>query len=404
MMSKGTEVGNIIENSSPKKIVILGGGFAGVQAAIELKKQKRFDVTLISDRDFLFLYPTSIWIPTRTATFEQTKVDLKEIQQAYGFQLVIDTVQEIRSTKNTVICSGLRLEYDYLIIALGAEKVIQTGQEHTLSICGKPEVSLTLRDRLDQLIAKGNGKIAIGFGGNPKEVSAVRGGPAFELLFNIHHLLKKKGLRDSFDLTFFAPMQEPGARMGKGALVIVDKMFTSYKINKRYGKKIKSFVEQGIIFEDDSLLESDLIMFIPGTAGHSVLQKSDLPLNEAGFVKINDHSLVEGTTNVYAVGDVAALEGPAWRAKQGHMAEVMARNAVFNIIKTEEGSSQRKGYQQHLSILCIMDTGDGAAFVYRNDKRSIVIPLPVVGHWLKRAWGKYAKLTKTGRIPRLPGL
>ena len=86
------------------------------------------------------------------------------------------------------------------------------------------------------------------------------------------------------------------------------------------------------------------------------------------------------------------------------MAEVMARNAVINILKTEEGSSQRKGYQQHLSILCIMDTGDGAAFVYRDDKRSIVIPLPVVGRWLKRAWGKYAKLTKTGRIPRLPGL
>jgi sulfide:quinone oxidoreductase len=391
-------------NNNSKKVLILGGGFAGVQAALELKKRKRFEVTLISDREYLFLYPTSIWIPTRTATFEQTKVDLKEIQQAYGFRLVIDTVQEIRSRENTVICATQQLNYDYLIIAIGAEKVVQPGQEHTLSICGKPEVSLTLRDRLDQLITKGSGKIAIGFGGNPKDVSAVRGGPAFELLFNIHHLLKKKRIRNSFELTFFAPMQEPGARMGKRALVLVDKMFETYKINKRYGKKIKSFIEQGIDFEDDSLLESDLTIFISGTAGHSALQRSDLSLNEAGFIKIDDHGLVEETTNVYAAGDVAALDGPAWRAKQGHTAEVMARNAVFNILKSEEGSSERKGYQHHLSILCIMDTGNGAAFVYRDEKRNIVIPLPVVGHWLKRSWGLYAKLTKTGRIPRLPGL
>ena len=387
-----------------KHIVILGGGFAGVQAAIELKNHKGFAVTLVSDRDYLFLYPTSIWIPTRTRTFEQTKVDLKEVQRAYGFQLIVDTVQEIGSAENAVICSGIRLTYDYLIVAIGADKVMQKGQENTLSICGKPEISLTIRDRLDLLIAKGSGKIAIGFGGNPKDVSAVRGGPAFELLFNIHHLLKKKGLRESFELTFFAPMQEPGARMGKGALVLVDKMFASFNINKRYGKKIKSFNADGIVLEDDSFIQSDLTLFIPGTAGHAALQRSDLALNEAGFVKIDDHGLVDGTTNVYAAGDVAALEGPAWRAKQGHMAEVMARNAVFNILKTEDGSSERKGYQQHLSILCIMDTGNGAAFVYRDEKHNIVLPLPFVGHWLKRGWGFYARLTKTGTIPRLPGL
>jgi sulfide:quinone oxidoreductase len=387
-----------------KKILILGGGFAGVQAAIRLKEHKHFDVTLVSDRDYLFLYPTSIWIPTRAVDFEQTKVDLREIQCAHGFHLVVDTVMEIRSRENTVACRGRQLSYDYLIIALGAEKVIHVGHEHAFSICGKPEATLKLRDRLDQLIAQGRGKIAIGFGGNPKDSSAVRGGPAFEFIFNLHHHLKKRGVRDSFELTFFAPMQEPGARMGKQALVLIDKMFTSCGIQTRYGKKIKSFDERGVTFEDDSLLQSDCTMFIPGTAGHSVLANSDVPLNEAGFVKIDDHGLVEGTASVYAVGDVAALEGPAWRAKQGHTAEIMADNAVFNIVNAESGSPERRGYRKHLSILCIMDTGNGAAFVYRDEKYNIVLPLPIVGHWLKRAWGWYAKMTKKGKFPHLPGL
>ena len=387
-----------------KKVLVLGGGFAGVQAAIEMQKSGLFDVVLVSDRDFLFLYPTSIWIPTRETTFDQTAVKLSEIQNANGFKLIIDPVTEIKSAENKVILKNSELSYDYLIIAIGAKKVQHPGIENTLSICGEPESSLALRDKLDALIAKGSGKIAIGFGGNPKDKSAVRGGPAFELLFNIHNKLKKQGIRDSFEFTFFAPMDEPGARMGKSALKIVDKMFSAYNINKRYGKKIKMFKENGVIFEDDSFLESDFTMFIPGNAGHSVMQKSDLPISEAGFVKINDHGLVEGTSNVYAAGDVAALEGPDWKAKQGHMAEIMARNAVFNIIKTEENSKERKGYQEHLSILCVMDTGDGAAFVFRNSKKNYVIPLPLIGHWMKKGWGKYARLTKTGRMPRIPGL
>ena len=54
-------------------------------------------------------------------------------------------------------------------------------------------------------------------------------------------------------------------------------------------------------------------------------------------------------------------------------------------------------------MACLLDTGDGAAMVYRGRKRNVVIPLPIVGHWMKRAWGSYARLTKLGRIPRLPG-
>lgn len=35
-----------------KQVLILGGGFAGIQAAIELQKSMKFKVTLVSDRDF----------------------------------------------------------------------------------------------------------------------------------------------------------------------------------------------------------------------------------------------------------------------------------------------------------------------------------------------------------------
>ncbi len=387
-----------------KKVLILGGGFAGIQTAIQLQKKKNFDVTLISNREFLYIFPISIWVPVHMAEFENVKVPLADIQKKYPFKVVIDPVKEIHATLNQVVCERETYNYDYLVVAFGTEKLQHKGINHTLSVCGKPEMAMDIRTKLDALVQKGGGKIAIGFGGNPKDKSAVRGGPAFELIFNIHNYLKKKKLRNNFELTFFAPMDQPGARMGPASLAMLDKMFSKYNLKKQFGKKIKEFVADGVIFEDDSKLDSDFTMFIPAGNGHSVLNTSDLPLSEAGFVTINNFGQVPGFDNIYAIGDIAALQGPEWIAKQGHIAELMGRNAAYNIMETEKGSNNRKGYQEHLNILCVMDTGAGAAFVFRNHKKAFMIPLPVVGHWMKKGWGIYSKLTKLGKFPRLPGM
>lgn len=387
-----------------KKVLILGGGFAGVQTAIELQKKGGFEVTLVSDRDYLYLYPISIWVPVHVKEFEDVKVPLAKIQKKYPFKLIVDKVTGIKATDRKVECQNQTLTYDYLVLAFGAEKMQHKGINNTLSICAKPEMSLEIRSKIDELVSKGSGQIAIGFGGNPKDKSAVRGGPAFELMFNIHNYLKNKNIRKNFELTFFAPMDEPGARMGKGALAMLDKMFAKYDIHKRFGKKIKEFVSDGVIFEDDSKLDSDFTMFIAAGAGPALLQNSDLPLTDAGFVKIDNYGQVNALPNVFAIGDIAALQGPDWIAKQGHIAELMGRNAAFNIMEIEKGNTNRKGYQEHLNILCVMDTGDGAAFVFRNSTKAFMIPMPVVGHWMKKGWGMYARMTKLGQFPRLPGM
>jgi sulfide:quinone oxidoreductase len=391
-------------------VLILGGGFAGIEAAIFLRKAG-YPVTLVSDRDYFYIYPTSIWIPTGEAKFEEICVPLKDLQQAHGFELVIDEITEIVSREHKAI--GKRGEYvgDYLVIAIGSGKMKHAGSEHFLSICGKPEESLKIKERIDALIQKGGGKIAMGFGGNPKDPSNVRGGPAFEVLFNVHNQLKKLGIRKHFELTFFAPMESPGARMGPQALKMMDLFFSKLDIKKHFGKKIKRFEADGIVFEDDSKLESDFTMFIPAGDGHPVFADSDLPLNEAGLIKINDYCEVmhdfdetPEKYNVFAIGDSAAIDGPDWRAKQGHIAEVMARNVAFNIDAMETGKEERKGYLDHLNILCVMDSGDGAAFVYRNNKGGKMIPMPVIGHWLKKGWGWYCRNSKLGKIPRIPGM
>ena len=387
------------------RVLVLGGGFAGVEAAIYLRKQQ-IEVTLVSDRDYFYIYPTSIWIPTGEVTKEDVSVPLDKLAMKHGFQLIVDPVQAVDAmTKDVILKSGRTLkDFNYVVLALGQDKLVHKGMEHTLSICGKPEEAVALYEKLDELVRKGSGKIAMGFGGNPKDTSAVRGGPAFEVLFNVHNYLKKKGVRKDFELTFFAPMEKPGQKMGEKALVMMDKMFKSLDIKKQAGIKIAEFVEDGIVFEDGSKIDSDLTMFISAGTGHNILKDAGLPLSDAGFVVTNEYNEIEGFEGMYAIGDSASLMGPEWRAKQGHVAEVMAKNVAYNINTHMQGIDSKYSYMEHLNILCVMDTGNGAAFVYRSEKGGKMIPMPLVGHWMKKMWGWYCRHSKLGKIPRIPGM
>ena len=260
-----------------KRVLILGGGFAGLEVAIFLRKHG-VDTTLISDRDYFYIYPTSIWIPTGDATMKDVSIPLKQLAKRHGFNLIVDAVTKFEAKeKRVTLASGKVIDdFEYIVLAIGQDKIKLKGMENSLSICGKPEEAVELNRRLEELVKKGSGKIAMGFGGNPKDTSAVRGGPAFEVLFNVHNFLKKKGLRDKFELTFFAPMEKPGQKMGDKALVMMDKMFGMTNIKKKVGSKIVEFEKDGIRFEDGTKLESDLTMFISAGKGHHILEKLDL--------------------------------------------------------------------------------------------------------------------------------
>lgn len=386
-------------------VLVLGGGFAGLEVAIYLRK-KNIDVTMVSDRDYFYIYPTSIWIPTGDVSREDVSIPLEKLAKKHKFNIIIDPVESFNAKeKKVTLKSGKVLdEFEDIVVALGQDKLKPKGIENTLSICGKPEEAVELNKRLEALIEKGSGTIAFGFGGNPNDTSAVRGGPAFEVMFNVDTLLKKKGIRENFNLIFFAPMEKPGQKMGEKALVMMDKMFKMFNISKKVGSKITNFKENGIEFEDKEFIESDLTMFISAGTGHNILQNSGLPLSDAKFVVTNEYNEVEGFEGVYVIGDSASLMGPEWRAKQGHVAEVMAKNVAFNISQKRENKKEKKSYLGHLNILCVMDTGNGAGFVFRNNKGGRMIPMPIVGHWMKKGWGWYCRHSKLNHIPRIPGM
>jgi len=138
-------------NNKQQHIVVLGGGFAGVESVYHLSKLGH-RVTLVSDREYCFIYPISIWIPVGKIKFDDVKLPLKDLQKVHKFNLIIDKVESIVSKENKVILSKQTIEYDYLIIAFGSSKLAIEGmREHTFSTCGKPDSLLEMKRLVFQL-------------------------------------------------------------------------------------------------------------------------------------------------------------------------------------------------------------------------------------------------------------
>ncbi|MDC0834648.1 FAD/NAD(P)-binding oxidoreductase [Geitlerinema sp. CS-897] len=384
------------------KILVLGGGMGGVEAAINLSQRIKgqAQIDLISNRDFLYVYPASIWLTVGHRTVEDLSLPLSPLAEIHGFNFSHEEIREVNTSQQYVITDRQKREYDYLVIALGGSKLKPKGIEHTRTVCRSPQDGIDIQEKFLKLVDRGYGTIACGFSGNPKDSTAVRGGPMFEVTFNFDTYLRQKGLRDRFELIFFTPSPKPGKRLGEKGLAQIAKLFEKRNIRTITGRKITEFTAEGVVFEDGTEIQSDLTVFTPGMTGNPVLKNSDLPLTEAGFVPVSDTAQVKDLENCYAIGDSSFFEGPAWRARQGHLAELMARTAAENIARQTREQFPRASFREEMHILCVMDLGDEAVFVYRDDEKAIA-PRGAWARWAKLAWEKYYKLNKENKVPRL---
>jgi sulfide:quinone oxidoreductase len=363
-----------------KKITVIGAGFAAMTAVKTLRKlNTTAEITVISPRaEFVYL-PSLIWIPSRIRQPGQLVVPLDKFFSRLRVQHIQAEVTGLKDGGRSVITDKGEVSNDALLIASGGRFIKKLpGIEHVITPCEGIPSAVAIRDRLEQM---DGGTIAIGFGGNPKEPSAMRGGPMFEFLFGIDTLLRKQGRRDKFKLVFFNPAPEPGKRLGPNAVKGLLSTMARRDIETHLGHKMKAF-EQNKVVTEGGEIHADLILFMPGMTGNLWFDNSELPRSEGGLIRADAQCRVEGMDKVYVAGDSGSFPGPDWMPKQAHMADLQAKAAAANLQAELDGNNPRQSFK--VELMCIVDSTNSGMLVARTPKRSIVLPSCRIWHWAKR--------------------
>ena len=363
-----------------KKITVIGAGFAGLSAIKQLRKlDKTCEITLIDPRGELHYLPSLIWLPSGLRKREDIIVPLDNFFRRMKVNFHRASVTGLRESGRIVETDNGEISNDGLIIASGGRFIKKLpGIENAITPCEGVEAAEKIRDRLDGM---SGGTIAFGFAGNPKEPSAMRGGPMFEFLFGTDTLLRKRGTRDNFELVFFSPAPKPGNRLGPKA---VGKLLDEMKkrgIKTYLGDKMKAFEKNRVITEGAEF-GADLIIFMPGMTGNQWFDNTELPRSEGGLIKANQHCKVETMDAVYVAGDSGSFPGPDWMPKQAHMADLQAEAAAKNLIA--ELDQQAADAVFKVELLCIVDSNDKGMMVSRTEEKNFMLPGTILLHWAKR--------------------
>ena len=362
------------------KIAIIGAGFGALKTAETLRKQHaNAEITLIAAKPEFIYAPSLIWIPSGIRSGDDLRISLDHFLKKYNIGFHHGTVTGLQDNGRTVVTDNGNVENDALIIASGARFIKKlSGIENAITICEGISAAEKYRDRLK---AMDGGTIAVGFGGNPKEPSAMRGGPMFELLFGLDTQLRREGRRDKFKIVFFTPAKEPGKRLGEKAVGGLLAEMKKRGIETHLGHKMKQFTDSKVITEGGEF-DADMILFMPGMTGQTWFAESGLPLSAGGMIKANKHCQAEGAKLVYVVGDSGSFPGPGWMPKQAHMADLQAVVATKNLLAELDGKPITETY--NVELICIVDTIDKGILVFRNMKRTIVLPPCKLFHFAKR--------------------
>ena len=372
--------------------VVLGAGFAALTAARTLRdKDPQARITLVAPKaEFVYL-PSLIWVPTGVRKSSELTIDLAPFLRKMRIDFVAGEVTGLQDGGRTVLTTAGPVDNDGLIIATGGRFIKKLpGIEHAIALCEGVAAAEKIRERL---LAMDSGRIACGFGGNPQESVAVRGGPMFELLFGIDTWLRRQRKRDRVELVFFNASDKPGQRLGEKAVTGLLSHMARRRIDTHLGHKPLRFTAEGVETEG-GFVRADLILFMPGLTGPGWLHNTELPRSAGGFIQADAHCAVPGFERVFVAGDAGSFPGPDWLPKQAHMADLQAKAAAANLLLAMQGKPA--AHVPKAELVCIVDTVDSGILVFRDENKTVVLPPSRAFTWAKRWFeGKYLKEYRT---------
>lgn len=309
------------------RVVIVGGGFAGVKTALELSKRGAKDVTLISDQEY-FLHHATLYATATGHSRDESVVKLADIFANHpSVKLVKDTITSLDTHRKMIVGDAASYQYDTLILALGVVTTyfgIQGLAEHAYGIKTLSEVEKFKNHLHEELRAdehKDKTYVVIGAGPTGVELAGALSKYVAEVA-KAHNVTRTKL---SLLLVEAAPRILP--RMSEQASKLVENRLKKLGIKVLTGCKVEAETDAAVIV-DGKPVPSDTVVWTSGVANHSFFRAHAgvFQIAPNGRVEVDEHLMA--AADIYVLGDNANTRytGTAYTAL--HNAKYLARHIM----------------------------------------------------------------------------
>ena len=286
-----------------KKILVLGGGFGGVQAAINARNKldSSQSVSIIDRSRMSYLCGMNPMLIIGKRQISKTGRSLGRLANR-GINFIESEINSIDLTKKSVSTSQGDFLFDYLVIALGAEYDIHAvpGSQNAYSFWDF-QSARKLRRRLSRFK---KGKIILAAAKPPYKCP-----PApFETAMLINSWAREKNIRPNVDIHVYIPEPKPLGVAGPEASQQITSDLERRGITLHTSAGVTKISDNGKkgFFQDDSSSYADIIAVIPVHKLPMVVQLSGISHNKP-WVPVNKKTLETTVENVFAIGDVNVI-------------------------------------------------------------------------------------------------
>ena len=370
------------------KVVIVGGGFAGVVAAESLAKKlgDEHEVTLVSrSRKFLF-YPALVRLAFGEGKPHDISFDIRKAMMKRRIGFVEGEVARIYPDERQIRFAHGEfvgdMPYDYLVLAPGRR--LKTEEVSGFFEHAHHLLSVRATQQFGAAVQKfEKGKAVIGYCSGARLPV-----PVFETAFALSLRLQELGRRKDCTITIVSGETPDEMFGGVPMSEALEHSLKSHRIRIISDFQISRVTPNSIVAVDGRKEDFNLNMLIPPFGGPGSLVGTGLTDAE-GYARVERTMRVAGLERVYAAGDCVGFHGP----KMGHMAvrqgEVVAENLEAEI----RGRELPATYDHEMML--VLDAGGGDAIFVQKDLGS-EDPADIQNSrfwgWAKRKQEQYWKL------------
>ncbi|WP_300506818.1 NAD(P)/FAD-dependent oxidoreductase [uncultured Duncaniella sp.] len=328
--------------TTKEKILVLGGGFAGLNLVKKLDKEK-YDVALVDRHNYhafppLFyqvasseLDPTSICFPLRREFGKR---------RGKGVRFHIGDVKAIDVANKQVITNYENIPYDKLVIALGTTNNFFGNPDLINEVYTLKSTDEAIRIRNEILFRCERAAVEQDEEKRRRMLSfiVIGGGPAGVEIAGAIGELKRYILKrdypeipiDDLSITIIEGTDRLLGAMSPEASATALRDLGQLMVNVKLGRLMKTYKDNIVTLDDGSTLYSEMVIWTAGVTGTPIeFIGSDYKPGRGARYPTDDYCRVKGLDDIYAIGDINFLESEKFPRGLPQLAQVAIQQGKF---------------------------------------------------------------------------